>query len=139
MSAERDEHLRKIHERSFVEGQAAQAQQNSAELLKQRAEALKAAAAVAEETIDLADQLAASGDPHKRKIAEAIKTAISGGVVAMANPGGEGREAPEAAPFVPGLSGNSPASLPSSPGSTKSLPQPEPPPKRGRGRPRKQS
>jgi len=89
------------------------------------------------EAIELANQLAVDGDPHKKQIAEALKNAVTGGAVKLAHTqaaqtgdgAGEGRPAVPADPFS---SSGASKSLEQS-GSNSNGPTAEPPkPKRGR-------
>jgi sulfite reductase alpha subunit-like flavoprotein len=131
MADEFDDTLDNLHERAFIDGQSTVAQRRAAKQMIQRMRATGEAGKAAAEAIDLANQLAADGDPHKKKIAEALKNSLSGGVERMTTPEGEeGSPAALADPF----SSNAPsksleASGSSSNGSTSNLPQPK---KRGR-------
>src|SRR4051794_2637207 len=130
--------LKDLHKKVFVKGQEAVAQEVATEHFEDQQARTQRAAKVAAETIDLADQLAADGNPHKQRLAALIKNSVIGAVEQVANgrhEAEEAREALEADPF----SGGSPPSEMSLPGSTpKALPQePTEPPKRRPGRPRK--
>lgn len=129
--------LDKLYKKSFLEGQEMEAQKAAAAHFGVKMEATKHAVEVAAEIIDLADQLASDGNPHKRRLAEVIKASVIGGAQQLTSPGqGDGGTSPEALPF----SGVSPNSETTSPDSTKALPhEPSSAPKRGRGRPRKNS
>ncbi len=89
-------------------------------------------------TLDQADRLAQSGDPHKAKLAALLKERIVGAVDEMTSgrpPAEEAREAAQASPLLES-SGPSATSLPSSP--PKELEhRPTEPPKKKRGRPPK--
>lgn len=142
MSDELDR-LKPLHEASFVEGQKAVAQEQAAKLFAKQTALKVEAGQVAAEAVDLAEEIAADGDPHKRQIAEILKHNVMRSYDAMqqvADAGDlAGRRAAikEAAPFSGGLppSGTpSPSGLP--PSENKALPSSLDQPKRGRGRPK---
>ena len=93
----------------FVKGQEVIAQEKAAEDLQQ-------AAMVAAETIDLANQLAADNDSHKKRLAALIKDTVVGAVEVATGrlPAEEGRAIEAGSPF----SGDSQTSRTSLPDST---------------------
>lgn len=130
--------LKDLHKRVFLKGQEAVAQEEATvryedeQTLNQRL--LKAAS----DTIDLADQLAADGSPHKQRLAALIKNKVVGAVEEREGDrrqAEKAREPIEASPFA-SSSNASERSLPGSP-PTASLPAPTEPPKKKRGRPPK--
>jgi len=129
--------LKDIHGRSFVEGQDAIAKQVSAKRMTEHVAATGKAVGMAADAIDLADQLAVDGNPHKKQLAELLKDTAVEAAKRLAAEGQtleDGVAAAAAAPF----SNDSPSSLSSLEGSTpKSLPHEQQPPKRPRGRPPK--
>jgi hypothetical protein len=132
--------LKDLRREGYVKGQEAVAREVATQDLTDRQAQMRQAAKVAAETIDLANELAKDGDPHKQRLAALIKDAAVGVAdqLAAGPVPQEGREAIEETPFS--SSGSSQPSATSLPGSTpKALPHeaPETPPKRGRGRPRK--
>ena len=131
MAAESNEDLKKVYKQGYADGVKTVAHQEAAGQLIERTKAAVEAGEVAAEGIDLADRLAADGNPHKRKIAEALKNALAGSVERMTAPeGAEGRSAVTADPFFSTSASKSlEASESSSDGSTTSSPQPK---KRGR-------
>lgn len=129
--------LEHIHGRSFIEGQDAIAKKVSAKRMSEHVAVTGKAVEMAADAIDLADQLAADGNPHKKRLAELLKETAVAAAKQLAAGGQkleEGGAAVAADPFSPG----SPSPSSTLEGSTpKSLQQEQPPPKRPRGRPRK--
>lgn len=130
--------LKPLHEASFIEGQKAVAKDVTARRLEEQLKNLGKAGLVAAETLNLADQLAANGDPHKQELAKFIKSKVIGEVFEREDgrqQAEEGGEAIEARPFS--NSNDSPRSVTSSSGSTRALPDASSsePPKPRRGRP----
>lgn len=132
--------LRPLHEASFVEGQRAVASDITAQRFKEQLKTLGEVGDVAAETLDQADRIAQSGDPHKAKLANILKNRIVGAVDEMTSgrpPAEEAREAAQASPLLESSEPTAP-SLPASPPKTLEHRPTEPPkPKRGRGRPPK--
>jgi hypothetical protein len=128
MTPEDFERLKDTIVRSFLEGTEAVADDVKRTRVAERIQGMKEQATLAAETIDLANELAADGDPHKQRLAQAIKDAVTGGAERL-HTGGEGQL--DASPF----SKNSEPSAKGLPGSTPALPPA--PQKRGPGRPRK--
>jgi hypothetical protein len=128
--------LKNLRREVFVKGQEAVAQEVAAQDHIETQKLVKDGMVAAFDTITLANELAKDGDPHKRQLAELIKSSIVGAAgQATANPAPQaGREALEANPFVGSNSlESSPSSEANSPDSTpKALPE-----KRLPGRPRK--
>lgn len=60
--------LKDIHGKSFVEGQEAEAREASAQHSQEQAVITQRAGEIAGEAIDLADRLAADGNPHKMRL-----------------------------------------------------------------------
>jgi hypothetical protein len=141
MSDHLDE-LKDLHRKMYVKGQEAVADEVAAKEYADRQELYKQGLQVAAETIELANEMAKDGDPHKQELAARLKTHVVGTVteVMTGRPGAEGaRGAQGASPFSP--SGPSTPSGTSLPGSTtpKGLPhEPTGPPRRKRGRPPKE-
>ena len=129
--------IKKLHHDAFLKGQEVIAHLTRAEDFTASQDVTQKAMKAAAETINLANELAADNDPHKKRLALLIKDSVVGAAedVATGPLPAEGRKAIEAdSPF----SGNSPSSRTSLPDSTKALPHTPPPPaRRGPGRPRK--
>ena len=130
------EEIKAVHVEAFLAGQKAVAQQKATEDFVGMQRLAQEAAKTAIETIDLANELSADEDPHKRRLATRIKDFVAGAIDAVvegrvpAEPG----KAIEESPF----SENSASSKTSLPTSPKALPSTPPPsPKRKPGRPRK--
>lgn len=133
--------LKKLHQDTFYLGQEAEAREAALEFLKSLADR---ATKLSIETLEMADKLAADGDPHKKLIAGTIKDRVvmAFNEIASGRPsqGAEGGDAQRATPFSNSsprsettserLSGPSPAPEP------KTLSQPAPTPRK-RGRPPK--
>lgn len=128
-----------LSEASFLEGQRAIAKEISDRRFEEQLDSLGRVGKKAIEVIGEAKTLATDGDPDKAEIAALIATTVKDAVHVMANgrpPAEKARGAVQASP----LSGNSPPSTSSLPGSTtKQLghepPEPTPqqqPKKRGR-------
>jgi hypothetical protein len=136
-----EEWRKKFHQREYQKGQESVAQDLAAQDFADKQELIRDAMKAAEETINLANEMAKDGDPHKRQLAAFIKDSAvgaAGHVVGSPAPDG-GRDAIEATPFSEtrssGTSESSATTLPSS-SPTNALPNGEPV-KRGPGRPRK--
>lgn len=137
MPTERKPFLKALHEKIFVKGQEAVAQEVATEYFEEQQLLTGRVAKAAAETLDLADRLATDDDPHRRRLANLIKDNVLGAVeqATVAKPAAERREPLEASPFSGGSNPSS-LSLPSSP--PLALPhEPTEPPKPRRGRPRK--
>lgn len=130
MSADRDQILKTIQQKSFIEGQQAEAHEYSASLTEQRVKATKKVVDAVSEVLDLTDEIARDGNPQKRRFASIIEARLMGAVEEATK--NEGRGALEGAPF----SQPSQTLETTSPESPKALPS-SPPPKRPRGRPPK--
>lgn len=83
MSADRDEQLKKLHEKVFMEGQKTAAQEAAAAHLADRVEVMAKASQMATDAFDLANQLAADGDPHKKRVVEILKDSVLRSLQAM--------------------------------------------------------
>ncbi len=135
--------LKALHRKIFVKEQEAIAQEVAADRFVDQRDMNSRVAKAAAQTIDLVNELAADGNPHKQRVAAIINDTVVHAVEQHVANGGhavqEERGAVEADPFSGPLSGSSTPtsekSLPDSP--TKALPHPTEPPKRGRGRPPK--
>jgi hypothetical protein len=134
--------LKDLHRKVFVSGQEAVADEVAAQEHTDRQKLYQEGMKVAEETIDLANEMAKDGDPHKQQLAALIKANVIGAAqeaTAGRHQAVEVRGAQGASPFL--SSGPSTPSATSLPGTEpKALPhEPTKPPKRGPGRPRKSS
>ncbi len=130
MAAEPNEDLKRVYKQGYADGIKTVAHQEAAGQLIERTKAAVEAGEVAADGIDLADRLAADGNPHKRKIAEALKNALAGSVERMTAPeAAEGRSAVTADPFS---STSASKSLEASESSSNGSIDTSPPPKRGR-------
>lgn len=135
------DHLKDLHKHVFVKGQEAEAQQNATERFEDEQALAQRVLRAATDTIDLADKLAADGNPHKQRLAALIKNKVVGAVEEREEERHRAvkeREPVEASPFhdnPPQLSSskNSEPSLPGSP-PTASLAGPTEPLKKKRGR-----
>lgn len=128
----------RLHKASFVEGQRAVANDITSQRLKEHFKTLGEVGDVAAETLDQAERIAQSGDPHKAKLANILKDRIVGAVDDMTSgrpPAEEAREAAQASPLLEN-SGPTATSLPSSPPKVLEH-RPSEPPKKKRGRPPK--
>jgi hypothetical protein len=132
------DHLKDLHRKVFTKGQEAVAQEQATEHFEDEQALAQRVMKAAVETIDLADQLAADGNPHKQRLAALIKNSVVGAVEERETgrqQAEEAREPVEAGPFAVSSTPSGP-SLPDSP-PTASLPGPSEPPKKKRGRPPK--
>src|SRR4051794_30602249 len=96
--------LKEIHGRSFVEGQDALAKQLSAKRMSEHVATTEKVVDIAAEAVDLADQLAADGNPHKKRLAELLKDTAVKAAEQLAAGGQkleEGAAAAAADPFSP--------------------------------------
>jgi DNA-directed RNA polymerase sigma subunit (sigma70/sigma32) len=132
------ERLKNLHREMFVKGQEAVAKEVAAQNVETQVTAVQRAAQVVEETIDLADKLAADGNPKKRRLAELVSDTVLG-AMEDATQGGTRAQEVRAAISEPPFSNDSPKSVTSSPDSMRALPPKEDgqiqPPKPRRGRP----
>jgi hypothetical protein len=137
--------FKELHRKTFIEGQEAQAHSVAAEAFKDRVEQTQEALRLASDAIDLANEIAQGGDPHKARLAALAKLHVTGATEHMlsgADPARGGRGAAQATPFPENSSASSEPSEKRLPGSAtpKALPdESTEPPKRGPGRPRKDS
>ena len=138
-----DDELKALHNNEFVKGQESVAKEAAYSRYEDQQKLTQRAAKVAAETIDVVEQLAADGTPHKKQLADLIKNVVVGGVADLAMgrfEAAEGGEPNEANPFSLRPSGSEPR-LSASSNPTKALPneasQETPTPKRKRGRPPK--
>lgn len=132
-----DERRKDFHAKEYQKGLEAIAEEVTAQEAVARQARLRQMANVAGETIDLAEQLKASGNPYKQKLAEDLMRAASGAIreTESGQLPAEGGWPVEAHPFASDSSSLGTSSLSSSP---KALPnEAEESPKRGPGRPRK--
>lgn len=134
------ERLKRLYQEAFVMGQEMVAQEQAAKDVMENQSVIQEAAKAAKDTIDLANELAADNDPHKKRLAALIKDYAVGGVEQVTTdrlPAEEGRVIEAGSPFS-GDSQSSRARLPDSPKPLPLTPPPPPqPPRRGPGRPRK--
>lgn len=138
-----DDELKALHDREFVKGQESVAKEAAVSRFEDQQALNQRLLKVANETIDVADKIAADGNPHKKQLADLIKDVVVGGVLEVAAGRSvtvEGGEPKEANPFSLASPSSGPKSLASpqsqkeSPNGTTELSQP---PKRKRGRPPK--
>ena len=97
------EPLKPLHEASFVEGQEAVAKDVTAQRIKELAKSLGQVGDVVAETLDQADRIAQSGDPHKQKLAAYMKEGLLGAMSQMTSgrpPAEEARGAAQASPLL---------------------------------------
>lgn len=130
--------LKDLHKKVFVKGQEAVAQEEATERFEDEQALTQRVLKAATDTIDLADKLAADGNPHKQRLAALIKNKVVGAVEEQDTERQQAekvREPIEASPFAVSLRPSEP-SLPGSP-PTASLPAPTEPPPKKRGRPPK--
>lgn len=130
--------LKDLHRKVFTKGQEAVAKEQATEHFEDDQALAQRVMKAAVETIDLAEQLAADGNPHKQRLAAIIKNSVVGAVEERESGRQQAekeREPIEAGPFV-GSSTPSEQSLPDS-RPTASLPGTSGPPKKKRGRPPK--
>lgn len=135
-----EDRLKDIRERVFVQGQETEALKDATDRFEDEQALAQRLLRAASDTIDLADKLAADGNPHKQRLAALIKNKVVGAVEQREEGRHQAvkeREPIEASPFL-SSSKNSEPSLPGSPPTT-SLPGPAEPLKKKRGRPPKSS
>lgn len=133
------DHLKDLSRKVLGKGVESAAQEAATERFEDEQALAQRVIKAAGETIDLADQLAADGNPHKQRLAAIIKDSVIGAVEEKQTgrpQAEEARKPIEASPFAVSSKPSGP-SLPDSP-PTASLPAPTKPKKRGRGRPRKE-
>ena len=133
--------LKKLYESVFLQGQETVAKKVATEFFLEKNEMDARVGVAANDAIDLANRIAADGDPHKQRLAELLKDKVVQSYETM-NQVELGRVLPEEA----GAAGQAVPFSSSSNGSTASLPSTSPkaledetqtPPKAKRGRPRK--
>ncbi len=134
--------IKALHRRLFLRFQEAIGHQVATEQFVDQRDLSERVARAANQAIDLVDELAADGNPHKQRVAVIMKDTVVRAVeehfaTGRHEPQEGGGAAIEADPFPPG--GSPPSSETSLPGSlAKALPlASSEPPKRGRGRPPK--
>jgi hypothetical protein len=112
--------VKKLAEQLLRQAQEAVAQDVAAQLYEDQAKLIGRAAQVASETIDMADKLAADGNPHKQQIAEIVRRGVLGGMGQVASGRVEPQE--ERVPLEENpFSGNSSGSVTDSRGSQTAL------------------